>query len=154
MWPGDRQPAAGSSNVDPRAARSRRQPEKLPPPQWGPVSAPRPVERDVQPRGGWNDVPPTRADPLPMPQWGPTTAPQRAATHVPRRGSWNDVQTESVDRPRELPKPMWGSTVVPPRVNPNPEPRRGWQDVEEKFEKYFGYLARFEGKFCTTTLKF
>ena len=25
--------------------------------------------------------------------------------------------------------------------------------VEEKFEKYFGYLARCEGKFCTTTLK-
>ena len=27
-------------------------------------------------------------------------------------------------------------------------------DVEEKFEKYFGYLARCEGKFCTTTLNF
>ena len=26
--------------------------------------------------------------------------------------------------------------------------------VEEKFEKYFGYLARCEGKFCTTTLFF
>ena len=26
--------------------------------------------------------------------------------------------------------------------------------VEEKFEKYFGYLARCEGKFCTTTLYF
>ena len=25
--------------------------------------------------------------------------------------------------------------------------------VEEKFEKYFGYLARCEGKLCTTTLK-
>ena len=25
--------------------------------------------------------------------------------------------------------------------------------VEEKFEKYFGYLARCEGKFCTTALK-
>ena len=25
--------------------------------------------------------------------------------------------------------------------------------VEEKFEKYFGYLVRCEGKFCTTTLK-
>ena len=25
--------------------------------------------------------------------------------------------------------------------------------VEEKFEKYFGYLARCEGIFCTTTLK-
>ena len=25
--------------------------------------------------------------------------------------------------------------------------------VEEKFEKYFGYLARCEAKFCTTTLK-
>ena len=27
-------------------------------------------------------------------------------------------------------------------------------NVEEKFEKYFGYLARCEGKFCTTTLFF
>ena len=26
--------------------------------------------------------------------------------------------------------------------------------VEEKFEKYFGYLARCEGIFCTTTLLF
>ena len=26
--------------------------------------------------------------------------------------------------------------------------------VEEKFEKYFGYLARCEGEICTTTLKF
>ena len=25
--------------------------------------------------------------------------------------------------------------------------------VEDKFEKYFGYLARCEGKFCATTLK-
>ena len=25
--------------------------------------------------------------------------------------------------------------------------------VEEKFEKYFGYLARCEEKFCTTTLQ-
>ena len=27
------------------------------------------------------------------------------------------------------------------------------RDVEEKFEKYFGYLARCEGKFCATTPK-
>ena len=27
------------------------------------------------------------------------------------------------------------------------------EQVEEKFEKYFGYLARCEAKFCTTTLK-
>ena len=26
-------------------------------------------------------------------------------------------------------------------------------NVEEKYEKYFGYLARCEGSFCTTTLK-
>ena len=27
------------------------------------------------------------------------------------------------------------------------------KEVEEKFGKYFGYLARCEGSFCTTTLK-
>ena len=28
------------------------------------------------------------------------------------------------------------------------------RSVEEKFEKYFGYLARCEGIFCTTTIFF
>ena len=35
----------------------------------------------------------------------------------------------------------------------NPLDNQNFRKVEEKFEKYFGYLARCETKFCTTTLK-
>ena len=50
--------------------------------------------------------------------------------------------------------PMWieyqiASFVAPPLVAMGVTPNM----VEEKFGKYFGYLARCEGKFCTTTLK-
>ena len=41
-------------------------------------------------------------------------------------------------------------TAVVPADNTN---NQNEDDVEEKFEKYFGYLVRCEGKFCTTTLK-
>ena len=62
------------------------------------------------------------------------------------------IPTDAINLDSVVMKNLLDSFISENKLEPGPASLL-FQQVGEKFEKYFGYLARCEGKFCTTTLK-